>query len=577
MGEGRSIKQFMWAYQPHFRISVKVRAEMALEAIGFAGNPEVVVVGFKAAGEHEFDVCIEPEDGPYSPDELAHVRRRAVELYASHPDRNMLYSVAHVREERHLELRDRMRAKALEEAFEAMSREQGRKFFSSGSVRVGDYEVHTVISIDKGALESVPQIKTEERDRFHVYQSLVHAVIREILSRSARVLYVPGAGSSSLPESGDEIVRSATEAMVRSMLYCAGFWFGGENHLLMSGLSALPYEGRAGAGRLVIAQQDDPAIEVFLRLKHPVEMRNVPAVRKLLEASGSQSDLLSDGEKVYGLGVVKPDYDVDSETVFAVSFTARGVWEFSHAGEALLIVRDGIPHLPTPVLDEEYLEDLVSRFFPQADQDALREAAQAAGNHRHGAMLIISGDAAAEAERLSPQSWSIEPTRLTTELLTQLTDMDGAVLVDPNGLCHAIGVILDGTAHGRGDPARGSRFNNAVRYLDSERPPAIVIVYSSDGLINILPQLHPRIEKQIVTDAVERYLVASSAEPLNIKECNETWDAVKSLSFYLSSAQCDALNRARVRVDEWEKQSRELRIIKSDLQPAPEMDNSYWL
>ncbi len=470
-----------------------------------------------------------------------------------------------------------MRAKALEEAFEAMQREHGRKFFSSGSVRVGDYEVHVVISIDKAALGNVPQIKTEERDRFHVYQSLVHAVIRETLRRSVRALFIPDAGSGTFPESVDEIVRSATEAMVRSMLYCAGFWFGSENHLLMSGLSALPYEGRPGAGRLVIAQQADPAIEVFLRLRNPVKMRNVPAVRKLLEASGSQSDLLSDGDNVYGLGVVKPDYDVDSETVFSVSFTSRGVWEFSHAGEALLTVRDGIPHLPARVLDDEYLKDLVHRFFPESDQDALREAAQAAGNHRHGAMLIISGDAAGEAERLSPQSWSIEPTRLTPELLTQLTDMDGAMLVDPQGRCHAIGVILDGTAHGRGDPARGSRFNNAIRYLDSERPPAIVVVYSSDGVINILPQLHPRIEKQIVMDAVESYLAVASVESINLKECNAAWDVVNLFRFYLSSVQCEALNRARVRVDEWEEQNRNLRIIKSDLEPDPEMNDSYWL
>ncbi|MFD4956200.1 DNA integrity scanning protein DisA nucleotide-binding domain protein [Streptomyces sp. NPDC058451] len=567
----------MWAYQPHFRISVKVRAESTLEAIGFTGNPDVVLVGFKATGEHEFDVCIEPEDGPYSPDDLEQVRQRAVDLYNNHPDRDMIHSVAHVHEQRHRGLRDRMRAQALEEAFEAMPKEQGRKFFSSRSVRVDDYEVHVVISIDNEALRNVPQIKTEERDRFPVYQSLVHAVIREVLGRSARYLFIPDAGSGPLPEGTDEIVRSATEAMVRSMLYCAGFWFGSENHLLMSGLSALPYEGRPGAGRLVIAKQNDPAIEVFLRLKHPVKMRNVPAVRKLLEASGSQSDLLSDGESVYGLGVVKPDYDDDSETVFAVSFTARGVWEFSHAGEALLTVRDGIPHLPAHALDEEYFQDLLNRFFPEADQNALREAAQAAGNHRHGAMLIISGDAASEAERLSPQSWSIEPTRLTSELLTQLTDMDGAMLVDPQGRCHAIGVILDGTAHGRGDPARGSRFNNAIRYLDSDRPPAIVVVYSSDGVINILPQLHPRIEKQIVIDAVERYLAAASVESLSLKECNEAWDAVKSLRFYLSSAQCEALNRTRVRVDKWEEQNRNLRIIKSDLEPDPEMDDSYWL
>jgi hypothetical protein len=34
----------------------------------------------------------------------------------------------------------------------------------------------------------------------------------------------------------------------------------------------------------------------------------------------------------------------------------------------------------------------------------------------------------------------------------------GGVLIDPNGTCYAIGVILDGIATTKGDPARGSRY-----------------------------------------------------------------------------------------------------------------------
>lgn len=74
-------------------------------------------------------------------------------------------------------------------------------------------------------------------------------------------------------------------------------------------------------------------------------------------------------------------------------------------------------------------------------------------------------------------AWAIDPVPLSPALLTQLTDMDGAVLVDKLGQCHAIGVILDGQARGKGEPSRGSRFNNAIRYLDSDPPASIVVVY----------------------------------------------------------------------------------------------------
>jgi hypothetical protein len=72
--------------------------------------------------------------------------------------------------------------------------------------------------------------------------------------------------------------------------------------------------------------------------------------------------------------------------------------------------------------------------------------------------------------------------------LDHLTNMDGGVLVDPQGRCHAIAVILDGLAGKKiGTPARGSRYNNSVRYLAGKNvPPTIVLCYSSDGDIKIL-------------------------------------------------------------------------------------------
>ena len=69
--------------------------------------------------------------------------------------------------------------------------------------------------------------------------------------------------------------------------------------------------------------------------------------------------------------------------------------------------------------------------------------------------LTISASAREEATRLRTQSLGIEPTELTTELVGRLTRIDGALLIDPKGICHAAGVILDGQATEHGDPSRG--------------------------------------------------------------------------------------------------------------------------
>lgn len=192
-------------------------------------------------------------------------------------------------------------------------------------------------------------------------------------------------------------------------------------------------------------------------------------------------------------------------------------------------------------------------------------------------MLVISSDAAGEAKRLSPQSWVVEPTPLSVDLLSQLTSMDGAVLVDSQGRCHAIGVILDGRAAGKGDPARDSRYNNAVRYLDTDPPPAVVVVYSADGSIDILPGLYPRVERDRVVSAVQRFLDLAAARPPKLEDVYHAWDIVKALRFYLSEEQCREVNVAQVELNEWRYNDHQMRIIEPELKPDPRMDDSYWI
>ena len=127
----------------------------------------------------------------------------------------------------------------------------------------------------------------------------------------------------------------------------------------------------------------------------------------------------------------------------------------------------GAPRLPDQQLRRERLDDIASRVFHEWDSDALWALATAAADAEHGTMLVVSQGAATEAARLVSQALTVEPTRLDDSLVRQVTGIDGAVLVDPSGRCHAIGVILDGTATSGGDRSRGARYNSAVKYLAS--------------------------------------------------------------------------------------------------------------
>jgi DNA integrity scanning protein DisA with diadenylate cyclase activity len=81
------------------------------------------------------------------------------------------------------------------------------------------------------------------------------------------------------------------------------------------------------------------------------------------------------------------------------------------------------------------------------DVDALWEIVKNATRRKHGTMIVVSSDAAEEAKRLEVQSTVLRnPVRLTEEVLLMLSSIDGAVLVDSEGICHAAGVILDGEA-----------------------------------------------------------------------------------------------------------------------------------
>lgn len=154
----------------------------------------------------------------------------------------------------------------------------------------------------------------------------------------------------------------------------------------------------------------------------------------------------------------------------------------------------GLPALPKGLLHEEEFKALVRHVLhgiDPTDLEKLWALVREVINQKRGTMIVISDKAVEESQRPRNQSTTVVPTPLTPDLLSPLSSIDGAVLIDPHARCHAIGVILDGVASDLGSPARGARYNSAVRYLEyawSQKHLCVAVVISEDGTVDLLPK-----------------------------------------------------------------------------------------
>jgi DNA integrity scanning protein DisA with diadenylate cyclase activity len=181
------------------------------------------------------------------------------------------------------------------------------------------------------------------------------------------------------------------------------------------------------------------------------------------------------------------------EPLFTVHFTKHYSWELSHADHIMMKVVSNAPRLPQGRIDADNFARAVHQQWPNLEQTGIAylwRLTQEASTQSNGTILVITEGAAQEAQRLTRQSFRVVPRVMTPATLRLVTNIDGAVLIDPDGTCHAIGAILDGLATAKGDSSRGSRYNSALRYVESSQYPVLAVVVSEDGLIDLLPPIN---------------------------------------------------------------------------------------
>lgn len=194
---------------------------------------------------------------------------------------------------------------------------------------------------------------------------------------------------------------------------------------------------------------------------------------------------------------------------------------------------------------------------------------------KHGTIVVISGGVEEEVKRLKSQAIPIDPVELSSSLIKLITSIDGAILIDQDGICHAIGVILDGLASKNGKPSRGARYNSAIRYVEYTDHPCMAVVISEDGLIDLVPDLMPQINRSAIESAISTLHNLSDAEE-DTGKFHEVMSWLDKHRFYLSPEVCEEINKIKENFEQMMQDKGITHLKHQDFQPHEEMNDSYF-
>lgn len=275
-----------------------------------------------------------------------------------------------------------------------------------------------------------------------------------------------------------------SDAFVRAVSPVLGPGSPRELYTLLQRVARLPYEEAASPGFLLLHGIDAPRLWPAVGLETPIPLHDVRCFRKVLHVSSPTLPVLSDGRFAYGLGGCAA-----TGNVLTVRFEWQGNWVLLQEGRILVRVTSFGEPDREPGLGEDRFTAAVHQVFgslPSTASARLWELVGSATRQVRGTNVLISAGAPIEAARLNSQCLKVRPFALTPAVMEQITGIDGTVVMDVDGVCHAVGAILDGPVSVRGDRARGGRYNSALMYVDHAPFPSVIVVVSLDGMVDLV-------------------------------------------------------------------------------------------
>lgn len=243
-------------------------------------------------------------------------------------------------------------------------------------------------------------------------------------------------------------------------------------------ISRMPYEKAVATGYMVFI--NGPGNNK-INFEEPIPLTETKDVRKMIEISSAEL-ALSVNENGLATGFCK----LEKEIMSYIEFCGKDIFNIGYNdSQPFMSVIEGKWSLIRSLEDVNIqIQTLIEQIAAPEARIYIFQLVMKAREQPHGTMVVISENAASESVFLLPRR--IKPIRIELDDVKSVAGIDGALLLDPNGNCHAIGVILDGLICKDVDTARGSRYNSAKKYVFMKNivGKCLIFVMSEDGGIN---------------------------------------------------------------------------------------------
>jgi hypothetical protein len=563
------IDQFLFPYQQSFRVMLDISAKSVFNWIGADAEPRTFLVGIAwpvIAGRH--GICVEPENGAW-PQSLFSATPESLEAtWQQHPDHRIYYGDEPSMRDLPENIRRSVVTEAIKSDLDRSYQIEGIRSFVSRAKRIDGYYVVTVVQVPEALFAKFPPLFYEGMSE-QVQASLLLSCINVLLLEAERALERPEPGRflNDGIRSAEEIARKAASDFMLTP-FLSGPIVLSDMFKQFNAISCLMYEGSKGRGRMILAKPDDPNLDYVVKLAEPVQLRDTRWARKLLQMGSGNMALIVGAQSIYGFGRIANE-DTPS---YSVEFFDQQQWDFRYGNRVLLRTRFGEPRLPQESITEFRFLDNFNRIFPFAGSEAAtryRGTLELLLEQPRGCMVVVAEDAAIEAERLERQGTRIKATQLTPDLIDRASRIDGTILADPQGVCHAIGVILDGAANDSCTPSRGARYNSAIRYVDKCSARRLAFVISEDRTLDIFPLLRPRVS------IGELESMIASLEAATLDDHYAPRNYLIHQRFYLNQDQCYRVNAALNQLDVRLLEDGRIRLVIERFEPDPSMSCDY--
>ncbi|MBB6502960.1 diadenylate cyclase [Pedobacter cryoconitis] len=571
----------IWEHQQHCQISLQLAAEELFNSLDERLSPKVFLIGVLVKPDMNLPfIGMECPDCEYCMNDFLPLKAIGIQ-------HSLLVKQENDEEkEDHRGLLNTAYTTEIQRILRAHINGKNNENFISDPVLINGYLVYAVLELSKRILTTFYSLTKNTLSSGQVIsRSFLESIIKVYLDAGAAALKTkPQSDFNLLVKSRDELVSKAGHDFMTTVSL-AGQNPGGL-HVLFDAcntISSLKYEGEEGFGKMVIAHQHHPNLKATMLLENPIHIKDFRKIRKFLELADHKQMMLSDSVWIYGLGQLTGKYNYHDESLFIINFTKHFHWEVLHHEHIMVSVSFRMPALHNEKINREKFYSSLKRIFTGIDKsrlNALWEVTMEATKQKHGTILAISSEAGAEASRLNSQCFKIKPIRINKDIIHQITSIDGAVLIDIDCTCHAIGVILDGIATANGDSSRGARYNSAVRYYEHmiNKAQTVLVVISEDGWIDLIPDLKAQVKHTSIVAHIRELNKLSQTDKYLRKNFNRLMEFFQEHEFYLSPKECGTVNRLRRIIEFKYKDSDDgVRMIWNNLNPNSAMNIGYYV